>query len=171
MNRSTWPWSCAAMHDVRKRVTRCACVPCLDCLAAAGAQRCQACICPAGSQHCVAGKPLSADFYTPLCIGKRGGDHPSLLAVLQHAKVVNAAYFSPVTGRKILTTCIDNRLRVWDLVTHVRFPALCRHHAFAIVRALLGSRSRRSAVRRPNAVHPQLGLCHVGRSFPPKLQP
>ena len=42
--------------------------------------------------------------------------------MLPHAKVVNAAYFSPVTGRKILTTCIDNRLRVWDLVTHVRFP-------------------------------------------------
>jgi hypothetical protein len=52
--------------------------------------------------------------------GKRGSDHVAQLAVLQHSKVVNAAYFSPLTGRKILTTCIDNRLRIWDLVTHVR---------------------------------------------------
>ncbi len=67
--------------------------------------------------------------------GKRGGDHPSLLAVLPHSKVVNAAYFSPVTGRKILTTCIDNRLRVWDLVTHVRLPArpLCHTCALPVV--------------------------------------
>lgn len=36
------------------------------------------------------------------------------LAVLAHPKVVNSAYFSPLTGTKILTTCQDNRLRVWD---------------------------------------------------------
>lgn len=30
---------------------------------------------------------------------------------MPHPKVVNSAYFSPRTGRKILTTCIDNR---WD---------------------------------------------------------
>lgn len=29
--------------------------------------------------------------------------------MLAHPKVVNAAYFSPVTGNKIMTTCIDNR--------------------------------------------------------------
>lgn len=38
------------------------------------------------------------------------------LASLQHSKVINAAYFSPITGRKILTTSQDNRLRVWDYV-------------------------------------------------------
>ena len=27
--------------------------------------------------------------------------------------MVNSAYFSP-SGTKLLTTCIDNRLRVWD---------------------------------------------------------
>jgi hypothetical protein len=41
----------------------------------------------------------------------------------QHApppplQVVNAAYFSPVSGTKILTTCQDNRLRVGR-------PAMC----------------------------------------------
>jgi DNA damage-binding protein 2 len=36
------------------------------------------------------------------------------LGVLPHQRVVTAAYFSPATGSKLLTTCIDNRLRVWD---------------------------------------------------------
>jgi len=31
-----------------------------------------------------------------------------------HTKVVNSALFSPITGRKIMTTCQDNRLRIWD---------------------------------------------------------
>ncbi|PNH06348.1 Protein DAMAGED DNA-BINDING 2 [Tetrabaena socialis] len=51
--------------------------------------------------------------------GKRAGamDSPSAhaeIAVMAHPRVVNAAYFSPHTGRRILTTCQDNRLRVWD---------------------------------------------------------
>ncbi|KAI3906601.1 hypothetical protein MKW98_009509 [Papaver atlanticum] len=40
----------------------------------------------------------------------------SSLASLPHGSVVNSAYFSPVSGSKILTTSIDNRLRVWDCV-------------------------------------------------------
>ena len=36
-------------------------------------------------------------------------EHPGQLASMAHPKVVNAAFFSPLTGRKILTTCIDNR--------------------------------------------------------------
>ncbi|EFN53251.1 hypothetical protein CHLNCDRAFT_26064, partial [Chlorella variabilis] len=47
-------------------------------------------------------------------VGGGAGGSPAELALLQHTKVVNAAYFSPITGRKILTTCQDNRLRVWD---------------------------------------------------------
>lgn len=38
------------------------------------------------------------------------------LAVADHPRVVNSAYFSPLTGRKIATTCIDNRIRVWDSI-------------------------------------------------------
>jgi DNA damage-binding protein 2 len=41
-------------------------------------------------------------------------DSDSCLAELQHSRVVTSAYFSPVTGTKILTTCQDNRIRVWD---------------------------------------------------------
>lgn len=38
------------------------------------------------------------------------------LAELPHSRVVTAAYFSPVTGNKIMTTCQDNRIRIWDNV-------------------------------------------------------
>jgi len=36
------------------------------------------------------------------------------LAQLTHPRVVTAAYFSPFSGNKIMTTCLDNRIRVWD---------------------------------------------------------
>ncbi|EME27296.1 protein damaged DNA-binding 2 [Galdieria sulphuraria] len=36
------------------------------------------------------------------------------LAKFEHPRVVNAAFFSPVYGTKILSTCQDNRLRIWD---------------------------------------------------------
>jgi DNA damage-binding protein 2 len=38
------------------------------------------------------------------------------LAVLDHTRVVNSASFSPLTGRKIMTSCQDNRIRIWDLI-------------------------------------------------------
>ncbi|KAL3157624.1 hypothetical protein ABBQ32_012072 [Trebouxia sp. C0010 RCD-2024] len=38
----------------------------------------------------------------------------SELACLDHPRLVNSAYFSPQTGSKLMTTCIDNRIRVWD---------------------------------------------------------
>ena len=31
-----------------------------------------------------------------------------------HPRVINSAYFSPLSGRKIMSTCQDNRIRVWD---------------------------------------------------------
>ncbi|KAJ9146795.1 hypothetical protein P3X46_029021 [Hevea brasiliensis] len=40
----------------------------------------------------------------------------SSLSDLVHKRVVNCAYFSPLSGSKILTTAQDNRLRVWDSV-------------------------------------------------------
>jgi hypothetical protein len=42
------------------------------------------------------------------------------LACLQHPKVVNAAYFSPLSGSKLMTTCIDNR---WAPVPQPSQPA------------------------------------------------
>eukprot|EP01023_Acetabularia_acetabulum_P057816 TRINITY_DN6749_c0_g2_i1.p1 TRINITY_DN6749_c0_g2~~TRINITY_DN6749_c0_g2_i1.p1 ORF type:complete len:558 (-),score=59.56 TRINITY_DN6749_c0_g2_i1:258-1931(-) len=36
------------------------------------------------------------------------------IGVMQHGKVVSSAQFSRVSGSKIMTTCTDNRIRVWD---------------------------------------------------------
>ncbi|GJQ15006.1 hypothetical protein GpartN1_g6797.t1 [Galdieria partita] len=38
------------------------------------------------------------------------------LAKFEHPRVVNSAFFSPLYGNKILSTCQDNRLRIWDNV-------------------------------------------------------
>ncbi|XP_022752649.1 protein DAMAGED DNA-BINDING 2 [Durio zibethinus] len=40
----------------------------------------------------------------------------SSLCNLEHRRVVNSAYFSPLSGCKILTTSQDNRLRIWDSI-------------------------------------------------------
>jgi DNA damage-binding protein 2 len=44
------------------------------------------------------------------------------LATMAHPRVVSSALFSPVTGRKMLTTCTDNRLRVWDNLASCNGP-------------------------------------------------
>jgi DNA damage-binding protein 2 len=49
----------------------------------------------------------------------RSGPAQSLLT-LEHPRVVSRATFSPHTGRRIVTTCSDNRLRVWDDVSLAR---------------------------------------------------
>ncbi|KAL5984456.1 DNA damage-binding protein 2 [Asimina triloba] len=38
------------------------------------------------------------------------------LCDMRHRRVVNSAYFSPLTGSKILTTSQDNRIGVWDSI-------------------------------------------------------
>lgn len=46
------------------------------------------------------------------------------LASLPHDRgAVVGAYFSPVTGRRVLTTATDNRLRVWDDIAAAASPA------------------------------------------------
>ena len=61
---------------------------------------------------------LSADGAGAEAAGPAGNKALALaLATLPHPRVVNAAAFSPHTGRKLLTTCQDNRLRLWDTAT------------------------------------------------------
>ncbi|XP_002979996.2 DNA damage-binding protein 2 [Selaginella moellendorffii] len=43
-------------------------------------------------------------------------DSRNHLAELSHPRVVSSAYFSPRTGNKIMTTCQDNRIRIWDCI-------------------------------------------------------
>lgn len=56
------------------------------------------------------------------CTGKAVAGGPSELACLDHPRLVNSAYFSPQTGTKLMSTCIDNRVRVWDYVHSIDKP-------------------------------------------------
>jgi DNA damage-binding protein 2 len=73
-----------------------------------------------------AGNDYQARLLDSRCLGGSGGilgvgsslnnvnSTSAEIASFAHTRVINAAYFSPITGRKILTTAQDNRLRVWD---------------------------------------------------------
>lgn len=50
-----------------------------------------------------------------------GGD-PTPVLTLQHSRAVSSAFWSPVSGRHLLTTCLDNRIRVWHDVMCSGFP-------------------------------------------------
>ena len=56
---------------------------------------------------------------------KPGTPHPAQLAELAHSKVVNAAYFSPVTGGKVLTTCIGAPLPLLFLRFFFSYDRVC----------------------------------------------
>ena len=49
------------------------------------------------------------------CAGRTSTSPACELVTVEHPRVVNAAYFSPITGNKVMTTCIDNRVRVSPL--------------------------------------------------------
>ena len=59
--------------------------------------------------HMPAGICRGAAALVGLCCAGTASKDPMQVAVLNHPKVVNSAYFSPISGSKILTTCIDNR--------------------------------------------------------------
>ena len=48
---------------------------------------------------------------------------PAPVAEFPHPRVVNCAFFSPLSGRRIASTGQDNRLRVWDYVVSARQQA------------------------------------------------
>lgn len=51
-----------------------------------------------------------------LDVRKIGAEHDTWkeVSTLPHPRIVNNAVFSPLTGKKIMTTCVDNRIRIWD---------------------------------------------------------
>ena len=72
---------------------------------------------------------------------------------LAHPKVVNSAYFSPVSGAKLMSTCIDNRLRVWDSWLGQReAPSREIVHSHDFNRCLPGARLGMSDVSFPGRV-------------------
>lgn len=59
-----------------------------------------------------AGNDYHARVHDVRKFGENTSQHE--LVSFEHPRVINAAYFSPLTGNKIVTTCQDNRIRVWD---------------------------------------------------------
>lgn len=67
-------------------------------------------------------KPDTSEFHEDTA-GKGQAKPPIEVLEMEHPKVVNSAWFSPVTGQKIMTTCIDNRIRIWDTLFNAAQPA------------------------------------------------
>ncbi len=62
------------------------------------------------------------DHWRLCATGKGLAGGVSELACLDHPRLVNSAYFSPQTGSKLMSTCIDNRIRVWDYLHSIDKP-------------------------------------------------
>ena len=78
-------------------------------------------------------------YQAVLPAGKGQMQPPIEVVSMGHPKVVNSAWFSPVTGQKIMTTCIDNRIRIWDTLFNADQPAdreIIHSHVSAIHRPL-----------------------------------
>ena len=60
---------------------------------------------------------------------------PECVDTMPHAKSVDAAHFSPVNGHRILTTCYDNTLSIYDSSNMANIPKLrtIRYFQFYLV--------------------------------------
>ena len=60
---------------------------------------------------------------------------PECVHAMPHAKSVDAAHFSPVNGHRILTTCYDNTLSIYDSSNMANIPKLrtIRYFQFYLV--------------------------------------
>lgn len=67
---------------------------------------------PVNSNYCVStGTEGSAHIWD---LRKMSQNRPKPVLTINQARVINSAYFSPVTGNKILTTGMDDSIRVYD---------------------------------------------------------
>ncbi|XP_036400465.1 WD repeat-containing protein 76 [Megalops cyprinoides] len=67
---------------------------------------------PVQKQYFVASETRDAHIYDIRCLQRRNNKPVSSL--LGHSLSVSSAYFSPSTGNRVLTTCMDNNIRVFD---------------------------------------------------------
>lgn len=63
--------------------------------------------------------------------GKKGKADPLLR--LAHGKGVNAAYWSPITGNHLLSTCNDDRLRCYEDITQQLGACRCSSHPLLLL--------------------------------------
>lgn len=77
----------------------------------------------AGNDHCARLWDVRRMTEAVTVTGAPGNKALNLaLATMQHPRVVSHVAFSPLSGHKLVTTCTDNRLRVWDRVTDCNSP-------------------------------------------------
>jgi WD40 repeat protein len=76
----------------------------------------------------------------------------SALLTLLHPRVVSAVAWSPLSGRKLMTTCTDNRLRVWS----ARHAAAWRRWVLTHCPCSTRTRGRVGGGRRADCPQPRL---------------
>ncbi|KAK7810199.1 hypothetical protein U0070_010363 [Myodes glareolus] len=67
---------------------------------------------PVSRQYFIAAGLRDIHIYDARCLKSRRSQ--PLLSLAEHTKSIASAYFSPVTGNRVVTTCADCKLRVFD---------------------------------------------------------
>ncbi|KAJ8417514.1 hypothetical protein AAFF_G00223570 [Aldrovandia affinis] len=67
---------------------------------------------PIHKQYFVAAESRDVHVYDVRCLRRKASQPVSALP--GHSLSISSAFFSPVTGNRVLTTCMDNQLRVFD---------------------------------------------------------
>ncbi|CAO2579116.1 WD repeat-containing protein 76, partial [Lemmus lemmus] len=67
---------------------------------------------PVSRQYFIAAGLRDVHIYDARCLNSRRSQ--PLISLTEHTKSIASAYFSPVTGNRVVTTCADCKLRVFD---------------------------------------------------------
>ncbi|KAM4660214.1 WD repeat-containing protein 76 [Amazona ochrocephala] len=67
---------------------------------------------PVNKHYFIAAGSMDVRVYDVRCLA--AGQNKPLSSLRGHTKSVASAYFSPVTGSRVVTVCADNKLRVYD---------------------------------------------------------
>ncbi|XP_052039363.1 WD repeat-containing protein 76 isoform X2 [Apodemus sylvaticus] len=86
---------------------------------------------PLSRQYFITAGLRDVHVYDARCLKSKGSQ--PLISLTEHSKSIASAYFSPVTGNRVVTTCADCKLRVFDSSSiSSQFPLLStiRHNTF-----------------------------------------
>lgn len=67
---------------------------------------------PVSRQYFITAGLRDVHVYDVRCLNSRGSQ--PMISLAEHSKSIASAYFSPVTGNRVVTTCADCKLRVFD---------------------------------------------------------
>lgn len=84
---------------------------------------------PVSRQYFITAGLRDVHIYDVRCLNLRGSQ--PLISLAEHSKSIASAYFSPVTGNRVVTTCADCKLRVFDsssISTQIPLLTTIRHN-------------------------------------------